>query len=299
MGMRTIECVATFMPTVRLVTLGCLTWALAAAPGFGQQLKKDLVYGEAAGRKLHLDFALPENAATPAPVVLCIHGGGWQQGHRAAHHRTVLLLAKKGYVGVTMEYRLAPKDKFPAQLEDVRTALRFVRSQAKEWKADPERIALLGDSAGGHLALLTAFAPGGEAKVQAVVNYYGPTDLRVWKATPLGEIMFQAAAKKSGDQLLVDFLGTADRKQDVVARASPLAFVANAKCPILTFQGTNDPLVPDSQARILHDALKKADVPERLELLEGAGHGWGGANLDRTDRIAMEFLDSHLRKKAP
>jgi dipeptidyl aminopeptidase/acylaminoacyl peptidase len=129
-----------------------------------------------------------------------------------------------------------------------------------------------------------------------VVNYFGPTDLRTWSATPQGDALLkQAVNGRDSNGLLKDLLGTSDRKAAAVAKASPITYVDAKDPPVLTFQGSADPLVPAEQARVLHEALKKAGVVEKLVLLEGAGHGWGGKEKERTDRLMLEFLDRHLK----
>src|SRR5262249_5083924 len=138
---------------------------------------------------------------------------------------------------------------------------------------------------------------GQPSKVQAVVNYYGPTDLAAWAPTPSGDQMLKIGTGKNGDTLLKDFLGTADRKDPIMKPASPVTYIDARDAPVLTLHGTLDPLVRVEQARLLHKALKKAGVPERLEILEGAGHGWGGEKRDQTDRLTLEFLDRHLKGK--
>jgi acetyl esterase/lipase len=273
-------------------------------------IEKDVVYGKAGGVELKLDLARPAKGAGPFPLVVCLHGGGWQLGHRKAHHPTLQLLARHGYVAASVGYRLAPKHRWPAQIEDAKCAVRFLRAHAKDYNIDPNKVGALGDSAGGHLALLLGLMDArdglegaGEhakqpSKVQAVVNYYGPTDLRTWSATPLGDVMLKAATRgRDGNGLLEDFLGTADRKAAVMAKASPITYVDAKDAPVLTFQGTDDPLVPLSQARALHAALRKAGVAEKLEVLEGRGHGWGGKDKERTDRLAVEWFDRHLKGK--
>jgi acetyl esterase/lipase len=271
-------------------------------------IQKDIVFGKGGDVELKLDLATPEGDG-PFPAVVCIHGGAWQVGHRAGHHPTIKLLAQNGYVAVTVQYRLTPKDPFPAQVEDVKCAVRYLRANAKKLKIDPDRIAALGDSAGGHLSLLLGTldpadgleGQGGHAgqpsKVQAVVNYYGPTDLATWAPTEAGDNLLKLGLKKDGNALLKDFVGTSDRKADVMKKASPITYVDSKDAPVLTFQGTADPLVQPQQAKVLHEALKKAGVAERLEILDRAGHGWGGPLKEKTNRITIEFLDKHLKGK--
>ena len=110
-------------------------------------IQKDIVFGKGGDVELKLDLAQPPKGG-PFPLVVCVHGGAWQFGHRSAHHRTIRLLARHGYVAASVQYRLTPKYRFPAQIEDVKCAVRFLRANAKKYKIDPERVGALGDSAG-------------------------------------------------------------------------------------------------------------------------------------------------------
>lgn len=277
-----------------------LAWA---GSGFGQgkvERLNNITYATVDGIALHLDVAKPDKGEGPFPLVVCVHGGAWQAGNRGGHHRTIDLLARKGFVAATIQYRLAPRAKYPAQIEDVRAAVRFLRDKAKEWNIHPDKVAALGDSAGGHLSLLVGLmdAPTGEkvsSRVQAVVNYYGPTDFRVWKLPEVGDKLLVLGLKKNSDELLKDFLGTSDRKDPIMKTVSPVTYIDAKDPPVLTFQGTIDPLVPPEQARLLHKALDLAGVPNHLEILEGMTHGWGGATRERTDRMTLEFLEKYLK----
>jgi acetyl esterase/lipase len=293
--------------------IGLVVWLVFAVGGVAAEpdipIEKGIVFGKGGDVELKLDLARPLKGDGPFPLVVCIHGGAWQLGNRTAHLRTIRLLADHGYVAATVQYRLSPKYQFPAQVEDVKCAVRFLRANAKKYAIDPDHVGALGDSAGGHLSLLLGVmdpqdgleGKGGNAgqpsKVQAVVNYYGPTDLSTWAATRLGDQMLKAGTGKDGDTLLKDFVGTADRKDSIMKKASPLTYIDAKDAAVLTLQGTTDQLVAVEQARTLHAALKKAGVPERLEVLEGAGHGWGGEQRNRTDRLTVEFLDKYLKAK--
>ena len=289
-----------FMKTRRLALVAWLALAcLVPARAQDVPIQKDIVIGEAGGELLKLDLARPAKGEGPFPLVVCLHGGAWQIGHRSAQHPRLRLLAAHGYVAASVDYRFAPKHPWPAQIDDAKAAVRFLRAYTKDYHIDPNRVAAVGDSAGGHLALLLGLMDDkGEppSKVQAVVNYFGPTDLRTWSATPQGDALLKAAVNgRDSNGLLKDLLGTSDRKSPAVAKASPITYVDAKDPPVLTFQGTADPLVPAGQAKALHEALKKAGVAEKLVLLEGAGHGWGGKEKERTDRLMLEFLDRHLK----
>lgn len=262
---------------MRLVVL-----ALASVCGAQDFLeKRDLVFAEVDGQQLAMDLMLPRGDGL-RPAILCLHGGGWNSGDRSHVRVVVQDWARAGYVAATASYRLSTTHTWPAQLEDVAGAVRFLRQEAKSFGIDPERIAATGFSAGGHLALMlgcdaarTASAGGA---VRAVVNYFGPTDLR-------GLQQFGGAAgvvrQLAGDQPFADL--------------SPLVFVDAGDAPVITLHGRDDSLVPFRQAEALHGKLRRAGVPQRLELLDDAGHGWSGRRFVATQASARAFVDTYLR----
>jgi acetyl esterase/lipase len=205
--------------------------------------------------------------------------------------------AQRGFVAISPQYRFCPESPFPAQVHDVKAAVRWLRRHAGDYNVDPERIGAIGFSAGGHLALmlgLTGSDDGleGEAeagapssKVQVVVNFFGPTDLA---AKDFPEV---------SQGLLRDFLGgTAEEKPELARLASPAAFASADDPPVLTFQGTKDELVPHTQATLLAESLTRAGAKgSRVDLLVGAGHGWQGAELQRTKAASFRFLEAALK----
>jgi acetyl esterase/lipase len=259
----------------------------------------DVVYTKAGPDELKLDIARPPAKDGVFPAVLVIHGGGWTGGDKSSVRPIMAQFTKRGYVAVSPQYRFCPKNAFPAQVHDVKAAVRFIKANAKKYQVDPDRIGAIGFSAGGHLALMlgltspsdglegdvSAGAP--DSRVKAVVNYFGPTDLAAKDIPTVSK------------HLVSNFLGGEPQdKPDAAAKASPITFVSKDDAPVLTFQGTKDPLVPYSQAIKLADAMNAAGVPGRVELLIGAQHGWTGAELDRTVSETFQFLDQHL-KPAP
>ena len=256
----------------------------------------DVVYTKAGGSDLKLDVSRPSVGDGPFPAVFVIHGGAWRGGNKESNRGLLETFAKRGYVAVSPQYRFCPKETFPAQVHDVKAAVRWLKGHAKEYKVDVDHVGAVGFSAGGHLSLmlgLTGPSDGLEgevakgapdSKIHAVVNYFGPTDLA---AKDIPEVT---------KPLIKDFIGgTPDEKPKEMAQASPLTFVSKGDAPILTFQGTKDPLVPHTQATKLADALTAAGVPGRVELLVGAGHGWGGDDLKRTIAEMDAFFDLYLK----
>jgi alpha-L-fucosidase 2 len=137
-------------------------------------LKTDVVYGEAAGEKLLMDAFTPEGRG-PFPVCILVHGGGWVQGDKYNNFRTLLTpLSEAGFAWFSINYRLAPKHRYPACVEDVETAIRSVKAHATDYNIDPKRIALIGESAGGHLVSLATVRAQADIRVAAVVAFYSP-----------------------------------------------------------------------------------------------------------------------------
>jgi acetyl esterase/lipase len=262
------------------------------------RLEKDVVYGKGGDTELKLNLAMPKDGDGPFPAVICIHGGGWIGGKRQDLDLLTQLLAAKGYVAVTVTYRFAPGAKFPAQIEDCKAAVRWLRGSAKTYRIDADHIGAVGFSAGGHLVSLlgttnkndglegTGGNPDQSSAVQAVVNFFGPTDFtaKTWNEE----------VEKS---FFVPFLGgTFAEKPEVYKRASPVTYVKKGMPPFLFFHGTEDKLVNVKQSRILCDKLKEAGCSAKVVELEGAGHGWGDPQLKQTLEQMQTFFDEHLKK---
>jgi acetyl esterase/lipase len=273
------------------------TYASHAADPPEIELKQDIQYGAGGDEKLHLDIASPKDAKEPLPCLVFIHGGGWAAGHRKAHVGQIQEAAKAGYVAATVTYRLAPKHPFPAQIEDVKCAVRHLRAKADDYKIDKGRIGAIGFSAGAHLSMILGVMdkddglegnggyPDQSSKVQAVVAYFGPTDLT--REYP-----------PASRNIIKNFIGgTLAEKPEAYKRASPITYVNAGDAPMLLFQGTKDELVPHDQAVLMADALTKAGVPGRVELMLGARHGWRDDEARRTMKGAMDFFGEQLNKK--
>jgi acetyl esterase/lipase len=245
--------------------------------------KPDVTFCSPEGRDVCMNVALPRGLDRPAPALVVIHGGAWSAGSRRMHDRLVRTLAERGFVAASVDYRLAPRSPWPAQLEDVRAAVRWLRAHAEEWQLDPARIGAVGFSAGGHLALLLGAmdAPEEErsSRVQAVVSFFAPTD-------------FSQDYDEQGIRLLDRLLGPEFARNR--RAASPVAHVDAGDPPMLLFQGTQDRLVPYTQAVHMADALTRAGVQGHVTLLLGEGHGWGEPSLSDTQEDAVRFLKRAL-----
>jgi acetyl esterase/lipase len=246
------------------------------------------VYARRGDVELALDIALPEGDGNARPLILCIHGGGWRGGNRGAYRDLIRGLAARGYVAATASYRLTDVAAWPAQIDDVRDALRWLRKNAARYGIDPERVGAMGHSAGGHLSLMLGLMPDGESladvRVQAVVNYFGPTALEIAEFTPDVDRLIEWLAG-----------GPRAEKLDALRDASPLSYVGRGDAPVLTFHGTADAIVPVHQAKVLQEALEKANVPARARILEGLNHSWGGADAEKSLKETAAFFDTYLR----
>lgn len=293
---------------------GALAFALASLIGSSAlaadllevELKEDVVYGSGAGDQLKLDLAKPREAKEPLPGILFIHGGGWQAGNKKVYRQAIQEFAANGYVVGSVGYRFAPKHRAPAQIEDVKCAVRWMRANAKDLNLNPEKIGAIGASAGGHLATMLGVMDSSDgcegeggcadqsSKVQCVVNYFGPTNLvvRELDGSPVKGLILEDAVRG----ILTNFVGSKpEESADALRRVSPITYVNKGDAPILMFQGTKDQLVPYDQVLELASALTKAGIPGRIEIILGAGHGWGGDEMKRTQSTALEFFDEHLK----
>jgi acetyl esterase/lipase len=262
--------------------------------------EQGIEYSNPDGQHLKLNLARPSERRAPAPAVLCIHGGGFRAGNRDRWNKLCRQLAERGYVAATVSYRLAPTYPFPAAVQDVKAAVRWMRANAAKYGIDPNRIGTVGDSAGGHLAQFLGVTAGVEqfegdggnaeqsSAVTCVVNYYGPSD-------------FTKSYGKSVDaaEVLPLFLGgdvEHARRRHILA--SPLAWVTPHAAPTLLLHGTKDPYVAFEQATWMFDRLQAADVEAQLLELEDAGHGFTGADAERAEHALFDWFDKYLKKTA-
>jgi acetyl esterase/lipase len=287
------------LSTVSAAAVAIIVYVASAARGAPPELEiqDDLQYGVGGGEKLLLDLARPAKLDKPTPCIVFIHGGGWAGGNRKAHYNRMRRAAEEGFVAATVSYRLVKDDKhrWPAQIEDCKCAIRWLRANAERFSIDPARIGAFGDSAGAHLSMLLGTldkedglegeggSPDHSSKVQAVVGYYGPTNLTV-------------EYPPSSRNIVAKFIGgPLDERRADYDRASPLRYVSPGDAPILLFHGTKDSLVPYEQAFEMATALTKAGVPGRVEILLGHNHGWGGDTAEHTQRATTEFFRSTLK----
>jgi acetyl esterase/lipase len=257
----------------------------------GVVVERDVEYGKAGDRSLKLDLFLPaETPKEPLPLVVFIHGGGWNARDKTDGHRHVPPLVASGkYIGATIDYRLAGEAKWPAQLYDCKAAIRWLKANAVKYHINPEKIGVWGSSAGGHLANMLGTTgdvkelegdcgtPDQSTKVACVVDFCGPSDMRT---------------QPDGGHFKFLFGKPAEEMPDVVKAASPITYVTKDTPPFLIVHGTADTSVPLLQAERFYETLKVAKAPASIIRIEGGGHN---SPLSKdVDFYLKEFLDQRL-----
>jgi acetyl esterase/lipase len=259
----------------------------------------DLVYGEVPGyRPLELDLYLPPGpeGGGPVPVIVHVHGGGWRRGSRRVPLPVLGAgfydrIAAQGFAVAAIDYRLSGEARYPAPLEDVRTAIGWVREHAAEYGLDAGRVFAWGDSAGGHLALLAALtgARGPRGEVQGVVAWFPVTDLAGLPSDVTDAGGMPDAGPDSREALLLG--APPSSVPDLAREASPVAHAGAGAPPVLLMHGAADDLVPPAQSARLAEALTAVGAPVELDLVSGATHFWNGArDVDGIVRRSVEFL---------
>lgn len=266
---------------------------------------KDITYCNMAGTNLLMDVYSPKNKQSNTPLVIYIHGGGWRSGDKTTilnnvRRQALHDLTSNGYVVASINYRLAPKYKFPAMIEDAKCAVRYFRSHAADYSIDPTRIASWGGSAGSHLALLVGLADKNagwdvgpyleeSSRVEAVVDWYGPTDLST-SSLDLKRLI--------GGVMI---FGTLD--QNAALKYSPVDYVSSDDPSIFISQGLQDTMVSPSQSQELADKLRQANVYYQLVWVQNAGHVFrptpSGATInpsaDQIAQLTLNFLNKELK----
>jgi acetyl esterase/lipase len=262
----------------------------------GVKAIRDLEYVKGGHERQKLDIYLPEKATGALPVVVWIHGGGWSGGSK--DRCPAVPFVPHGYAVASVNYRLSQHAKFPAQIEDCKAAIRWLRAHAGEYSLEPSQIGVWGASAGGHLVALLGTSGGAKelegnlgnpdqsSRVQAVCDWFGPAD-------------FTRMTGVSADSAVGRLLGGPVQENQEKARiASPVTFVGKENPPFLIMHGDMDKTVPLRQSEELAGALQKAGVEATLVVLKGAGHGGGEFGNSETRKRIEEFFDKHLKKAA-
>jgi acetyl esterase/lipase len=259
---------------------------------------RDVEYSPLGGGQT-MDILRPREASGPLPAILLVHGGGFREGMKEWYLPVAIQMAQHGYVTATVNYRLAPRNRFPAAVQDVKSAVRFLRANAAKYHIDPNHIGARGSSAGGNLVLMLGLTDGVKEfesvgpnldvsnAVQCVVDEYGPTDLTqsYFKSVDAAEVLPLFLGGDLTDQRLAHM------------RASPLNWVTPNAVPILALHGTADPYVAYEHSLWIIERLIAAGVPAELETFTGAGHGFKGADLQRADERIFAWFDKYLKPK--
>ncbi len=248
----------------------------------------DIEYGRASGVSLRLDAHVPDGRG-PFPMVIMVHGGGWMSGDKHKDITVVLEpLTKSGeFTWFSINYRIAPTNRWPACFEDVQTAIRWVKAHAMEYKGDPQRVALMGYSAGGQLACQAAVLAKEDTRVQAVVGFSPPTDM-------VADTERRGGLSKSL-QALFGRETVDDTTKALLKEMSPINFIKPGLPPFLFIQGDADKTVPYDQTLAFMAKLKENGVTNDIVMIKGAPHRI--TEWDKFDPSYHEKLLAWLEQK--
>jgi acetyl esterase/lipase len=254
----------------------------------GVQVVDGVAYGDPPSQGARLDLYRPQGeppAGRGWPVLVAVHGGGWRGGGRSDYGRSLARLVRHGVAIASIDYQLARPGRpgWPGNLNDVREAVRWVHRHSREFGIDPDRIGLIGASAGAHLALLAAMSEGPDRlPVKAVVDFYGPVDL---------EALAENGTDTEGPLSLL-FGSPPSRAHGLLREASPLRHVRAGIPAVLILHGDDDTHVPPEQSRALASELARAGVPHRFVVVRGARHGFGLEQPRDLVPDILTFLDT-------
>lgn len=251
---------------------------------------KDLSYGSDPSQRM--DVYLPDNRSVEStPAIVFVHGGAWVSGDKAEFNDAIKVLQKQlgDYAMFNINYRLSNfngKNSWPAQIEDVDSAISFIKAKADEFKFNRNKIVLIGASAGAHLALLQAYANNSNQDIKVVVDLFGPADI---------VDLYNYPPDPALPNMLAFFMnGTPSGVPARYQAASPIYHITPQSPPTIIFHGKVDPVVPLRQSDNLHKQLQEAGVPNLYVTYEGEGHGWTGSKLVDTYDKAVKFIRQYM-----
>jgi acetyl esterase/lipase len=263
------------------------------------KVEKDVTYAIVEDAVLKMDIYYPEIVLGPAPAVVFVHGGAFVSGNRSYNPRDFV---ERGYLVASIDYRLAPRYRWPAQIEDTKCAIRYLRANANKYGLDPNRIGALGPSAGGHLVAMLGITnssagfdnSGGyfdqSSRVQAAVDMFGTTDL-----------VAMGASRPDMTQYFDTWFGTPNPSVETLRKASPITYVTADSAPFLILHGELDDEVPPSQSQALYERLKAAGVTATLVMVKNAKHGFVPAagpispSRQEISRMIADFFDKYVK----
>ena len=251
------------------------------------ELKSDIVFATAGGTNLTLDAFVPEGEG-PFPTCILVHGGAWMNGTKTSYIAPLFEpLSKAGFAWFSINYRLAPQYRYPACIEDVESAIRWVKAHASEYKADPQRIALIGESAGGQLVSLAGVRAKADTRVAAVVPFYAPHDME--------SRVRECPSAPAWVKPLFGVTELNDAAWQALRDASPINQIRPGLPPYLLIHGTKDDKVPFEQSLRFQAKMKAASNTCDLIAIEGGAHGMGG--WEKLDPGYKDKLIAWLREK--
>lgn len=267
------------------------------------KVERDVVYGDGPNAQYQkLDIIYHKDTSQRRPAIMMIHGGGFSQGNKAAFHTLMRDYAREGYVTLSIAYRFTQVAPFPAQVEDCKLAVRWLRAHADPYGVDPERIGVTGASAGGYLAAMMAFTAASDgfegdgpyrdqsSRVQAAAPLCGIYDLRP-------DALRRTGSDDSGWKA---FLGKKPSEDpELAAKASPIVYVSKDSPPILLIHAKDDLGAPVHFSQDLAVVLSKTGVPCVLHIVKGTAHGWSLPYEDDVPQVMREFFARHLKGIAP
>jgi acetyl esterase/lipase len=271
------------------------------------RVEHNVVYGHAGDVDLKMDiYFAPDTGDRPVPAIMFIHGGAWSSGDkcRLTFPQLIPVLLQRGYLVASINYRTAPKYKFPAQIEDAKCAVRFLRRQAAQLHIDSNRIGVEGESAGGQLAALLGLTDtsagfdgnggwnGESSQVQAVVDLFGPMNLTE----------FETVTNNYNRQTIANVFGAKNNGDAILKRASPVNYVSKDAPPFLILHGRCDSMVPWIQSQEFQEKMRATGNISKLITVEKANHGFHGKNISPNQvelvNLIANFFDHVLKNGA-
>ncbi len=278
---------------MKIIAATALTFAITLGNACAEEqparagMKTDIVFATAGGTNLTLDAFIPAGDG-PFPTCILVHGGAWMNGTKTSYITPLFTpLSQAGFTWFTINYRLAPQHRFPACIEDVESAIRWVKAHASEYKADPQRIALIGESAGGQLVSLAGARASVDTRVAAVVPFYAPHDMALR--------VKQSPVLPAWVAPLFGLTELNDAAWQTLRDASPINHVRPGMPPYLLIHGTKDDKVPFEQSLSFQKKMQAAGNTCDLIAIEGGTHGMGG--WEKLDPGYKEKLVAWLREK--